>query len=90
MKRIEMPPDFAAHAGESLEALSCIYGISKTTARKWRTQLGVSVKRGAPAGNRNHIGGGETRKRGSDDPWEIRTCLSCTAKNCRGRCAKVH
>lgn len=85
-----MPPDFPDQAGKSLEALACIYGISKSTARKWRAQLGVSVPVGAPRGNQNHIGGGETRKRGADDPWEIRTCLSCTAEKCRGKCAKVH
>ena len=86
MKRIEMPADFPEHAGESLEALACTYGISKTTTRNWRQKLGVSVKRGAPKGNRNAL----PRKKGADDPADIRTCLSCTAANCRGKCAKVH
>lgn len=86
MKRIEMPADFAEHATESLEALACIYGISKTTARTWRTQIGVSIKRGAPKGNKNAM----PRKKGADDPKDIKTCLNCTAENCRGRCAKVH
>ena len=86
MKRIEMPEDFPEHAGESLEALAAVYRISKTTARNWRMQLGVSVKRGAPKGNAN----AKPRKKGSDDPAEIQTCLNCTAEHCRGRCAKVH
>ena len=86
MKRIEMPPDFAEHAGESLEALACIYGISKTTARNWRTQLGIRIKRGAPSGNKNAM----PRKKGADDSAQIRTCLNCTAEKCRGKCAKVH
>lgn len=86
MKRIEMPPDFRGRADESLDALATIYRVSKTTVRNWREQLGISVPRGAPKGNKN----ARPRKKGADDPAEIRTCLSCTAKNCRGRCAKVH
>ena len=86
MKRIDMPPDFPEHAGESLEALACIYGISKTTARNWRQKLGVSVKIGAPKGNRNAL----PRKKGADDPADIRTCLSCTRTRCPGRCDTVH
>lgn len=86
MKRIDMPEDFPARATASLEELACVYGISKTTARNWRQKLGVSVKRGAPKGNRNAL----PRKKGADDPADIRTCLSCTAANCRGKCAKVH
>lgn len=90
MKRIDTPPDFAEHAHESLEALACIYRISKTTARNWRTQLGVSVKRGAPSGNANALRNPGPRKKGADDPKDIRTCLNCTAEHCRGKCAKVH
>jgi hypothetical protein len=81
-----MPADFPERAGESLEALACIYGISKSTAREWRRRLGIRVPRGAPKGNRNAL----PRKKGADDPVDIRTCLSCTAPRCRGKCAKVH
>ena len=81
-----MPPDFPDHAYESLEALACVYGCSKTTARKWREQLGISIPRGAPAGNKNAV----PRKKGSDGPEQVRICLSCTAPRCRGKCEKVH
>lgn len=86
MKRINMPSDFPDHAGEPLEALALLYGISKSTARAWRSQLGVSIPVGAPKGNSN----AKPRKKGADDPAEIRACLSCTAAKCRGHCAKVH
>ena len=86
MRRIDMPEDFPARAGESLEALAAIYRISKSTAREWRRRLGISIPRGAPAGNRNAV----PRKNGSDSPDAIRICLSCTAPRCRGKCEKVH
>lgn len=86
MKRIDMPADFPERAGESLEALAAVYRISKSTAREWRRRLGISRPRGAPKGNRN----ANPRKKGSDSPDAIRTCLSCTAPRCRGKCEKVH
>lgn len=81
-----MPADFPERAGASLTELANVYRISKSTARKWRDQLGVSRPRGAPKGNRNAM----PRKQGADDPEQVRICLSCTAKHCRGKCDKVH
>ena len=84
MRRIEMPEDFPDRAGESLEALAAIYRISKSTAREWRRKLGISVPLGAPKGNHN------PKRKSADELTEIRTCLSCTAPRCRGKCEKVH
>lgn len=86
--KIEMPPEFAAVASLPISDLAVRFGVSKSTARKWRVMLGVRVPPGAPKGNQN----GVIRKRdiyGQDSPEQVRACLNCTAKRCRGHCDKI-
>ena len=92
MTRIDMPEDFPEHARASMTELASIYHISKTTARNWRKELGISVPRGAPSGNRNANRPKSKEKpvHGKDGPDTVQICLNCTAKKCRGHCAKVH
>ena len=89
--RREMPADFRDHAEEPIRALSIRYQVGPTLIKRWRAALGVSVPPGAPRGNSNanRVGSDGKRKRGEDDLRAIRTCLSCTAPRCPGRCWKV-
>jgi len=88
---IDMPADFAAYAAEPIRALEKRYCVGAKTICAWRRELGVTVPHGAPKGNRNAIRFGPDGKRkvGADDPDDIRTCLSCTAPKCTGKCWKV-
>lgn len=87
-----MPADFPQRATMPARALAEHYGVCYKTIARWRRNVGVSIPAGAPRGNRNYMGadGRTPRKRGSDDPAAIRTCLSCTRTRCPGRCDKVH
>ena len=89
---IEIPDGFAAVATLTLPELAARFHVSRSTAQKWRTSLGIRVPVGAPKGNDN--GSKRTRRpagvRGYDDPEQIRACLNCTAVRCTGRCIKVH
>lgn len=89
--RREMPADFPAHATEPIRALSIRYKAGAQLIKRWRNMLGVSVPPGAPRGNSNanRVGTDGKRKRGEDDICAIRTCLSCTAPRCAGKCWKV-
>lgn len=86
--KIEMPPEFAAVATLPIPELAVRFGVSRSTAQKWRVRLGVHVPPGAPKGNQN----GTVRKRenyGQDSPEQVRACLNCTAGRCVGQCYKV-
>lgn len=88
---IEIPAEFSACATLPLRDLAERFHVSPTTARKWRQQLGITGKNGAPAGNRNGVGNASRRKRthGIDGPERIRICLSCSAARCSGDCVKL-
>lgn len=79
-----IPEEFVTVATLPIPELAARFGVSKSTARKWRETLGVKVRVGAPKGNSNHV------RDPGDDPEKIRICLSCTAKRCTGDCIKVH
>ena len=89
--RREIPEDFADHAEEPIRALSIRYEAGPTVIKRWRNALGVHVPPGAPRGNSNanRVGSDGKRILGEDDIRAIRTCLSCTAPRCTGRCWKV-
>ena len=89
---LDMPAEFPECATLPLRTLAKRFQISESTARAWRMRLGVYVKRGAPKGNGNAIRNQSQSKptHGIDGPDEVRTCLSCTAVRCTGRCIKVH
>lgn len=87
----DMPADFPNHATEPIRALSIRYKAGAPLIKRWRNALGVFVPPGAPHGNGNakRVGTDGKRKRGEDDILAIRTCLSCTAPRCTGKCWKV-
>ena len=92
--RREIPADFAACATLPVKDLSRRFGVANTVIAAWRRQLGIFVPRGAPKGNGNSAGnrGGSLKKQthGIDDLEAVKTCLSCTAPRCSGKCLKVH
>ncbi|MBR2583552.1 MAG: hypothetical protein IKD61_09185 [Oscillospiraceae bacterium] len=90
--RREMPPEFPACATLSTRELGRRFGATNTTIAAWRRQLGIVVPPGAPKGNGNSVGNQSRRKKthGIDDLEAVKTCLSCTAPRCPGKCIKVH
>lgn len=90
--RREMPEDFPAVATLPIRTLAARYGAAQHIVSRWRRELGITVPPGAPRGNGNSIGNRNRRKatHGIDDMEAVRTCLSCTAPRCSGKCSKVH
>ena len=88
----EMPPEFPAVAALPLRELSAIFRASTNTLAKWRQELGVSVRVGAPKCNRNATHNPSRRKEGYgvDGPEQIHACLSCPAERCTGSCARLY
>ena len=79
------PYDFALHATEPCSDLCARYGCTETTVLRWRKELGVTVRRGAPRGNQNHL----THYDARDSRAQIRICLSCERPKCSGWCRKL-
>ena len=90
--RREMPADFASYATLPVKDLSRRFGVTNSMIVVWRRQLGIYVPPGARKGNGNAVGNRSRRKQthGIDDMEAVRTCLSCTAPRCSGKCIKVH
>ena len=90
--RREIPADFAACATLPVKDLSRRFGVANAVIAAWRRELGVYVPPGAPKGNSYAVGNRSRRKEthGIDDLEAVKTCLSCTASRCSGKCLKVH
>ena len=79
------PDDFYLHAREPIPALCARYSVSTITVKRWREELGIRVRRGAPAGNQN----GSCRTGVTDTGAQIRAGLNCKRPRCSGWCRDV-
>lgn len=86
MGSFPIPPDFAAHCREPTAELVRRYHVSPPTLVRWRRQLGLEARPGAPRGNRN-------ARAEQLDPYEDQeaaaVCLTCPRPTCSGFCERI-
>ena len=88
----QIPQDFHLFAAQPYRVLEERFHVTRTTIKRWRKEIGVEIRPGAPVGNRNADKNASRRKstHGIDGPEQIQKCLSCPFPSCRGNCARIY